>query len=72
MDYSDLKWHWNAPFATPEAKRFQGEDPQTSLERGWSIWGSFNKRPFTTELSIMHFQTFSSKPILIPACALNF
>ncbi len=28
LEYSDPTWHWNAPFATPEAKEFLGEDPQ--------------------------------------------
>ncbi len=26
-----LKWQYNAPFATTEAKKFLGEDPQTPL-----------------------------------------
>ncbi len=34
FEYSDPKWHWNASFATPEAKRFLGEDPQTPLKTG--------------------------------------
>ena len=56
LEYSDLKWHWNAPFATP--------DP---LERGCFISGSFNEHVHTPPSSALHaFQTFWSKPILIP------
>ena len=32
MEYSDPKWHWNASFTTPEARKFLGEDPQTPLK----------------------------------------
>ncbi len=32
LKYSDPKWHWNAPFTTPEAKKFLGEDPQPPLQ----------------------------------------
>ncbi len=32
MEYGDLKWYWNAPFATPEAKKFLGEGPKTPLK----------------------------------------
>ncbi len=32
MENSEPKWYWNAPFPTPEAKAFLGEDPQTLKE----------------------------------------
>ncbi len=37
MEYSDPKWHWNAPFATTEAEKFLGQRPQTPLEEGVSF-----------------------------------
>ena len=24
LEYSEPKWHWNAPFATPQAKKLMG------------------------------------------------
>ena len=37
MEYSDPKWHWNAQFATPEAKQFLGEDPRPPLQEDVSF-----------------------------------
>ncbi len=37
FEYSDPKWHWNASFATPKAKKFLGEDPQTPLKTGYFV-----------------------------------
>ena len=37
LEYSDPKWHWNAPFATPEARKFLGEDPQATQEEDVSF-----------------------------------
>ncbi len=38
MECIDSKWHWNASFATPEAKKFLGKNPQTPLKEGISFW----------------------------------
>ena len=48
LEYSDPKWHWNAPSAPLEAKSFLGEDPQTPLE------GDFSFRVHLTIMSIYH------------------
>ena len=37
MEYSDPKWHWNAPFAIPEVKKIPGEVPQNPLEEYVSL-----------------------------------
>ena len=62
MEYSDPKWHWNAPFATPEATKFLREEPPTPLERGCFLCCSLYKHVHAPPVC---FQTFWSKPIFI-------
>ncbi len=37
MEYSDPKWHWNAPFATPEPTKFLGGTPRPPLKEDVSF-----------------------------------
>ena len=65
MEYSDPKRHWNAPFATPETNKFLEKTPRAPLGEDVSFGVHL------TNTCIHHharhgFQTFWSKPILIP------
>ena len=54
MDYSDPKWHWNAPFATPEAEKSLGEDPRSqTLYRECYLCGSVYKHVHTPPSSAL-------------------
>ena len=52
-EYSDPKWHWKAPFATPDAKNIPGGGPPDPLERGCFIWRSFKKHMYTPPRSAL-------------------